>query len=188
MQADAFIPFSPSCSVFHITLNSMTNGRELCPDLMVTTGMQLNFNQRIIIPSFQNIITQSRFFSAFFRAFENNGFVVFAVFLQKVLEVFPSVKLALNNGPVGFLSLSFFERLIHALQAFGSSSKKDHSRSRPIQTVNNSAKNIAWLVEFLFQVRLDMVGQGDIPSFITLDKISWTLINSNQVIVFVNDI
>ena len=155
---------------------------------MVTTGMQLNFDQRIIVPSFQNVITQSRFFGAFFRAFENNGFVVFAVFLQKVLEVVLSAKLALNNRPVGFLSLSFFKRFIHAFQAFGSSGKKDHSGSRPIETMNDAAKNIARLVEFLFQVRLDVVGQGDIPSFITLDKISRTLINGNQVIVFVNDI
>ena len=155
---------------------------------MVTTGMQLNFDQRIIVPSFQNVITQSRFFGAFFRASENNGFVVFAVFLQKVLEVVLSAKLALNNRPVGFLSLSFFKRFIHAFQAFGSSGKKDHSGSWTIQTMNDAAKNIARLVEFLFQVRLDVVGQGDIPSFITLDKVSRTLINGNQVIVFVNDI
>jgi len=155
---------------------------------MVTTGMQLNFDQRIIVPSFQNVITQSCFFGAFFRAFENNGFVVFAVFLQKVLEVVLSAKLALNNRPVSFLSLSFFKRFIHAFQAFGSSGKKDHSRSRSIEAMNDATKNVARLVEFLFQVRLEVVGQGDIPSFITLDNISRTLINGNQVIVFVNDI
>jgi len=54
--------------------------------------------------------------------------------------------------------------------------------------MNDATKNVARLVEFLFQVRLEVVGQGDIPSFITLDKISRTLINGNQVIVFVNDI
>ena len=54
--------------------------------------------------------------------------------------------------------------------------------------MNNATKNIARLVEFLFQVRLDVVGKWDIPSFITLDKISRTLINGNKVIVFVNDI
>ena len=99
VEADALIPLSPSCSVFHITLYGMTYGGELCPDLMVTTGMQLNFDQRIIIPSFQNVITQSSFFSAFFRAFENNGFVVFAVFLQKVVEVVLSCLLYTSPSP-----------------------------------------------------------------------------------------
>jgi len=122
MQTDTFIPLSPPCSVLHITLDGMTYGRELCPDLMVTTGMQLNFEKRIIVPSFQNVITQSCFFGAFFRAFENNGFVVFTVFLQKVFEVILSVKLPLNNRPVGFLSLSFFKRLyscVPSLWKFG---------------------------------------------------------------------
>ena len=82
VKAD-LLSLSPSCSVLHITLDRMTNGRELCPDLVVSTGMQLNFNQRIIVASFQNMITQSSFFGPFFRAFENNGFVVLAMFFSR---------------------------------------------------------------------------------------------------------
>ena len=65
--------------------------------------------------------------------------------------------------------------------------QKGPPRSRPIEAMNDATKNVARLVEFLFQVRLTWSGRGTSP-VLSPDKISRTLINGNQVIVFVNDI
>jgi hypothetical protein len=54
--------------------------------------------------------------------------------------------------------------------------------------MNDATKNVARLVESLFQVRFDELRQREVSRLITLDKITRTLINGNEVIVFVNDI
>ena len=54
--------------------------------------------------------------------------------------------------------------------------------------MNNAAEYIAGFIELILKVRFEAIGQGNVPCLITLNKITSTLINCDQVIVLVNDI
>ena len=154
VQADAAVWIGTRGAVLQVAFYRCAYFRELSPYLVVSSCLQIYFQQHIIIQGFENIIAQNGFFCSFCLVGVDDGFIVFLVFLEIVGE-----GLALWNHlfgdhcPVGFFYFSVFYHLGQAGERFGGFSINDQPRGRPIYPVNQTEIDIPrFLVAFFYEI------------------------------------
>ena len=112
VQADAAVWIGTRCAVFQVAFYRCAYFRELSPYLVVSSCLQIYFQQHIIIQGFDDIIAENGFFCSFCLVRVDDSFVIFLVFLEIVGE-----GLALWNHlfwyycPVSFFNFSVFYHL-----------------------------------------------------------------------------
>ena len=154
VQADAAVWIGTRCAVFQVAFYRYAYFRELSPYLVVSSCLQIYFQQHIIIQGFDDVIAENGFFCSFCLVGVDDGFIVFLVFLEIVGE-----GLALWNHlfwhhcPVSFFNFSVFYHLGQAGERFGSFSIDYQPRGWSVYPVNQTEIDIPrLLVAFFYEI------------------------------------
>jgi len=153
------------------------------------SGMQIDFKCEMRIEFLDDFIIQfgdfalGNFFQMRFRSIV--FFVAFEEMHQSIDIVWRSV---FNHSPIRFLGFAVAEHFVESGQCLTGSSENNDSRCRTVEAVHDAQKHFAGFVVFVFDVFLNHFRQRFIARFVALHNIADTLVDDNEVVVFVEDL
>ena len=118
VEGDAAVWIGAGCAIFKVTLNYASNGRELRPYLVVSSGVQFHLQQEISLCGFQKCIFQASLLGPVFWDEACVGLVLLLVagevMGEHLLILFWTVA---YNSPICFVHLAGAEGLIQAAKS-----------------------------------------------------------------------
>ena len=85
MQTYTAVGITALRAILEVTFYRTTDCRQLATYLMMTTGLQVHFQERIIVAAHKGLVTQNGLFSVFGALFGNIGLVLRFVAYEPVL-------------------------------------------------------------------------------------------------------
>ena len=86
MQVDTAVRITAVIAIFEVPFYGASQGRQLRPDLMVSAGMQVNFQEEIAIQPFPNSINQPGLLTSGYFVGMCVRFILFGISFQPVYE------------------------------------------------------------------------------------------------------
>ena len=187
METDTSVRIGALSTIFEVSFDRATNSRQLAANLVMTTGLKIDFQERIVFSGCERFIGQYCLLGFFGVRLGNERFVELFVARKPVLEAcFRLFRNALDDSPIGFADLLVaLEHRVKTCQRFASSCKEYHSTRWPIETMGYAKKDLAWLVVFLLDIRLDDFRNRSVACLVALHDFVASLVDSNNMIIFV---
>ena len=194
METDAAVGITAFGAVFEIAFHRASDGSQLAAYLMMPTGLQIDFQQRIVFAPHQGLVGQNSQFSLFGIGFGNKRLVELLIAHQPVFQSsFGLFRCALNNGPVGFSKIVLrterllLEHIVEAGEGFGCAGKEHHSARGSVQPMRHAQEHFAGLVVFDLDIGLYHLAQRRITRFVTLHDLVAGFVDSDDMIIFVEN-
>ena len=187
METDASVRIRTLGSVLEIALHGTPNSRQLAANLVMTTGLKIDFQERIVFSGCERFVGQYCLLGFFGVRLGNERFVELFVARKPVLEAcFRLFRNALDDSPIGFADLLVaLEHRVKTCQRFASSCKEYYSTRWPIETMGYAKKDLARLVVFLLDIRLDDFRKRSVACLVALHDFVASLVDGNNMIIFV---
>ncbi len=187
METDASVRIGALSTIFEVSFDRATNSRQLAANLVMTTGLKIDFQERIVFSGCERFVGQYCLLGFFGVRLGNERFVELFVAREPVLQTcFRLFWHALYNRPVRLLDLIMrLKHRVKTCQRFASSCKEDYSTRWPIETMGYAKKDLARLVVFLLDIRLDDFRKRSVACLVALHDFVASLVDGNNMIIFV---
>ena len=200
MQAYTAVGVAAFCAVFEVAFYRATYCCQLATYLMMPARFQIDFQQGVVLSANECAIRENSLLSVFGPRLGDVGFVLRLIANEPVLQAcFGLFGCALHDGPIGLRNRSlvvspvkaslglFLEHLIEACERLAGPCEKHYSARRAVQTMRHAEKHLARLVVLDFDIRLDGLAQRCVARLVALHDLVAGLIDSNDMVVFVED-
>ena len=149
---------------------------------------QIHFQQGITIAPSQNFIIQYSPFRTRFLPVVRYRLVTLLV-SDQIMHEFAALlfRSSFHDSPITFLYLAVTKHIVQSRQCLARLGKHYQPAHRTVEPMSYSHKDITRLIIFLFQPRFQHLAQRSISRLIALHNLRATLIDNNQMIVFVKD-
>ena len=173
-------------AVFDVTFDGAFQTAQRRADLMMPPGFGFYFYERIMIRTTDYAVCEFALLSTWSILIVGEAFVDAFVFLQIVDDV--SIGL-LGSGaddcPIGFLNVAQPKKIGQTGQGFGCARVQNDAAHRTVESVDCTDEGISRLVVFLLDVFAYHLAQGDVTAGVALYNVRGSLVDSNQMIVFI---
>ena len=174
-------------AVFYITFYGAVHGGQLHAYLVMPAGVRVHFQQVIVIRAAQQFIIELGARSALHLALECLRHVLRLIFYKIVHEIsFRGGRPVLHHRPICFLDIFGAEHFIEPCKRFACARKQHDPAHRPVDAMHCSEEYLSRLLIFFLDVLLYELAQRGIACLVALHDIGRPLIDSDDVIVFVN--
>ena len=188
MERDAAIGVGAWGSILEISFDGAAHVGKLAPDLVMTTRVELNFEQMIAAlgGGKKCIIQRGKLCLGVRGVGSDEAFVKLGIAEKIILQMARRTGGCLRyNSTIDLAKIALFDELIHAAECLAGFSKEDHPADGTVQSMNNTAENVAGLGITLLDVGLKKVGKAEVAGLVGLDNLSRQLVEGYQVVVFV---
>ena len=102
MKRDTSIGIRTLGAVLQIAFHGTTDSGQLAPYLVVTSGLEIDFQEAVVLATHEGAVGQYGLLGLFIAGLGDEGFVEFLVAGQIVLQArFGGFRASLDDGPVG---------------------------------------------------------------------------------------
>ena len=173
-------------AVFDVTFDGALQTAQRRADLMMPPGFGFYFYERIMVRTTDYSVCEFALLSTWSILVVREAFVDAFVFLQIVDDV--SIGL-LGSGadhcPIGFLNVAQSKKIGQTRQGFGRACVQNDAAHRTVESVDRADEGISRLVVFLLDVFAHHLAQGDVTAGVALYDVRGSLVDSDQMIVFI---
>ena len=187
MKTNASIGVRALGAVFEVALHRTTDCCQLTTNLVMPTGLQVDFQQSIVLSLHKGLVGQNSEFCFFGTGLSDKRLVQLLVSREVVLQApFRLFGTSLHNRPVRLFDLLVrLEHVIQTCERFARSGKEHYSTRRTVEPMRHAQEHLAGLVVFILDIGFHRLTQRRITRLIPLHDLIAGLIDSNNMIIFV---
>lgn len=188
VQADAAVFVGAVEAIFQVALDGAADLRQLTAYLMMTTCLEMDFEQKIAVGMGNHTVVQFCSFGVGMLFVVRIALVLLFIPDEPVHQIiFLFRRTILDDGPIGLLHFTVAKHVVEPCQRLAGLGKQHDAANRTIQTMRHADKDVPGFAILLLDPFLQHFRERLVARLVALDDLTARLVDGNDVIVFVDN-